>query len=168
MTYGTKTISFVIASALVKTSTRTRRSALRLSHQCFANSPASYFISGWYSFGDKFDEVLLRVILWIANLNHLICDFQSGVTCKNCETQKCGDQLSKIQAPMTLQMLPRAVDQDVKWRGFQHLAEDHVVEYLKENLQWRIDPERPSVYSNYEEKWEVTQHKVGGARPQQA
>ncbi|KAJ0332583.1 hypothetical protein COL922a_011252 [Colletotrichum nupharicola] len=118
---------------------------------------------------------------------------KSGVTCKDCETQKRGDRLSKAQVPVTLQLLQRAVDQDAMWRGIQHLAEDHVVEYLNDNLYWRIvsvpleaipteklpnlkvfllkgdvdhpqDSERPSVYSNYEEKWEVTQHKVGGAR----
>ncbi|KAK2778714.1 tyrosinase [Colletotrichum kahawae] len=127
---------------------------------------------------------------------------KSGVTCKNCETQKGVGQLSKAQVPVTLQLLQRAVNQDAKWRGIQHLGEDHVVEYLKDNLHWRIvsafyvqvpgelipteklpnlkvfflkgdadhpqDPEKPSVYSNYKEKWEVTQHKVGGARPQQA
>ncbi|KAF0324722.1 ferric-chelate reductase, partial [Colletotrichum asianum] len=282
--------SFLVASALAKTGTRARRvifassprtkiapqSALHLSHQCFADyHPASYFISGWHSFGDKFDEVLLRVILCIANshnLSHLIRDLELDVPkrgtvnllslktrvvpcfrvqlpleCRmrdtewrvhhiarfivgkfteasstedqsyfygslilfpsapseylssihhNCETQKRGDQLAKAQVPVTLQLLQRAVDQDAKWRGIQHLAEDHFVEHLKDNLHWRMvsmpgeviptekfpnlkvfilkgnadhhqDPGRPSVYySDYEEKWEITQHKVGGARPQ--
>ncbi|KAI8262176.1 Tyrosinase [Colletotrichum sp. SAR 10_77] len=122
---------------------------------------------------------------------------ESGVTCENCKTQESSHRLSKAQVPVTLQLLQRAVNEEPKWNGINHLGEDHIVEYLKDNLHWRIvsvpgelipaekfpdlkifflkgdadhpqDPEKPSVYSNYEEKWEVTQHKVGGARPQQA
>ncbi|GJD05469.1 tyrosinase [Colletotrichum higginsianum] len=113
---------------------------------------------------------------------------ESSVTCENCKTQESGNRLLKGQVPVTLQLLQRAVNQDARWNGIQHFGEDHVVEYLKDNLHQRVvsvsgesipvenladlkvfflkgkaihpeNPDDPSIYSDYEEKWEVTQHK---------
>lgn len=63
---------------------------------------------------------------------------QSGVTCENCKKQESGHRLSKAQVPVTLQLLQRAVNEEPKWNGINHLGEDHVVEYLKDNLHWRV------------------------------
>ncbi|CAM1508854.1 Fc.00g025930.m01.CDS01 [Cosmosporella sp. VM-42] len=120
---------------------------------------------------------------------------KNGIKCDNCNKQQNKNQLSKGQIPVTLQLLQRAASDDEKWETISHLGKQHVVEYLRESLQWRVvsvsgelidtaelsdlkvffaagsaehpgDPAKPSRFFDYSHHWEVTKDKVGGARPE--
>jgi tyrosinase len=62
----------------------------------------------------------------------------NGIKCDNCNKQQNDHQLSKGQVPVTLQLLQRAASEDDKWSAIKSLDTEHVVEYMKENLQWRV------------------------------
>ncbi|TDZ21810.1 Tyrosinase [Colletotrichum orbiculare MAFF 240422] len=115
---------------------------------------------------------------------------KSGVSCENCARQQDNKLLSKGQVPVTLQLLQRAVSDDERWNGVKHLGADHILEYVKENLYWKVvalpgenielksfpdlkvsflagkathsdDPEEASKYHGYDNEWEVTGRKNG-------
>ncbi len=62
----------------------------------------------------------------------------NGFKCDNCNKQQNNHQLSKGQIPVTLQLLQRAVSDDEKWGAIKHLGKEHIVDYLKGNLYWRV------------------------------
>ncbi|KAK1689535.1 common central domain of tyrosinase-domain-containing protein [Colletotrichum godetiae] len=117
---------------------------------------------------------------------------KSGVACANCTKQQSVQQLSKGQVPLTLQLLKRAIDED-KWTDIKHLGAEHVLEYVKKNLHWRVvalpgevikpeampdlqvnflagkgthpeDPEKPSEFHHYDDEWKVTKGSDGNPR----
>ncbi|KAI3542090.1 hypothetical protein CABS02_10548 [Colletotrichum abscissum] len=120
---------------------------------------------------------------------------KSGVACANCVKQESIQQLSKGQVPLTLQLLKRAIDED-RWNDIKHLGSDHVLDYVKKNLHWRVvalpgeviqeevmpdlevtflagkgthpeDPEKSSEFHDYNDEWKITKGSNGNCRWEQ-